>query len=430
MTPKEKYLQDRAALMEQAQNFANAGNMEEFMNVKAKIEELDTNFENAAQLQTEMEALNKANKIANLQDHSAGVSGTVMSSTSDSTLVEANDITNSVEYRKAFMNFVTNKTPMPDKFRNAAQEGSTQKADAGVLIPTVILERVIEKLETAGIILSRVTRTNFKAGVAIPKSTIKPVAEWVGEGTKGKRQKKVFGSINFSSHKLRCAISMSLEVEVLALSVFERNIMDSIAEAMLMSIEEGIIYGTGEGQPTGILSDKTEVVAGQSIGVTDITYDVLLEADAAVPTAYDRDAEWFMTKKTFTKFLGIKDADGQPIARVSVGLDGKPERVLLGRRVVENDYMPHFTEAEADEVFAFIFNMKDYAFNTAYATGITEYYDNDTEEKIKKAVMLADGNVLDNNSLVVLKKETAKAVATKGGKGLKADKVEEEAKAE
>ena len=39
------------------------------------------------------------------------------------------------------------------------------------------------------------------------------------------------------------------------------------------------------------------------------------------------------------KFVGMIDTNGQPIARVNYGINGRPERTLLGRTVVLNDYM-------------------------------------------------------------------------------------------
>ena len=38
---------------------------------------------------------------------------------------------------------------------------------------------------------------------------------------------------------------------------------------------------------------------------------------------------------------------------------------------------------------------------------IKQYEDNDTEDKITKAVMLVDGKVVDKNSLVTLTKKSA-----------------------
>ena len=50
----------------------------------------------------------------------------------------------------------------------------------GAVIPTTILNKIIEKMEAVGMILPLVTRTAYKGGVSIPTSTAKPVASWVG----------------------------------------------------------------------------------------------------------------------------------------------------------------------------------------------------------------------------------------------------------
>ena len=115
-----------------------------------------------------------------------------------------------------------------------------------------------------------------------------------------------------------------------------------------------------------------------------------------------------MTKTTFMKFIGMTDTNGQPIARINYGVDGKPERTLLGRRVICNDYMPSLgATIESDTVVAFLFNWSDYMFNTNYAMRTKTYEDDDTEDQVTKAVMICDGKTIDVNSLVTLTKKAA-----------------------
>ena len=142
----------------------------------------------------------------------------------------------------------------------------------------------------------------------------------------------------------------------------------------------------------------------------------LIDAEAALPLAYENNAKWCMTKKTFAAFAGMVDANGQPIARINYGIEGKVERVLLGRPVIlANDGVDTYSESlTAGKVFAFLFNFKDYTLNTNYAMTIKKYEDNDTEDTVTKAVMLVDGKVVDKNSLVTLAK---KAAATPGAGG-------------
>ena len=102
--------------------------------------------------------------------------------------------------------------------------------------------------------------------------------------------------------------------------------------------------------------------------------------------------------------MGMVDDDGQPIGRVNYGLGGKPERYLLGREVAISDKVSDFVASpSADTTFACIVTPKDYILNINLNLTVKEYEDNDTDSTIRKAIMLVDGKLVDNGSLVVLK---------------------------
>lgn len=312
------------------------------------------------------------------------------------------DPLDTMEYRRAFMAYALRGTPIPAEFR--ANAVSTT-ADNGAVIPTTILNKIIEKMEAVGMILPLVTRTAYKGGVSIPTSTAKPVASWVGEGTGSDKQKKTTGSITFAYHKLRCAVAVSLETDTMALSAFEATLINNVVEAMTKATEQAIISGTGSGQPKGILSET--VPEGQTIQSAAPSYADLVNAEAALPQAYENGAVWCMSKKTFMQYYGLIDETGQPVGRVNYGIAGKPERALLGRPVICCDYVPSVAAAAKGKAFAFLFNFKDYVLNTNYSMTVKKYEDNDTDDMVTKAIMLADGKVVDTNSLVVVAKSAA-----------------------
>ena len=139
-----------------------------------------------------------------------------------------------------------------------------------------------------------------------------------------------------------------------------------------------------------------------------LDYALLCQAEGALPEAYENGAVWLMSKKTFMEFEGMVDANGQPIARTNYTLSGKPERFLLGRPVVVNSYMPDYKgTVSGDMIFAAIFRMKDYALNYASQMTLKQYEDNQTDDTVLKAILLADGKVLDKSSLVTLTKKQA-----------------------
>ena len=307
--------------------------------------------------------------------------------------------TDSIEYRKAFMNYVLRGEKIPAELR---ADEVTYTSDIGSVIPETVLNRIVEKLEATGMILPLVTRTAYKGGLVVPTSSVKPVATWVAEGEGSDKQKKATGSITFAYHKLRCAVAVSLEVDTMALSVFETTLVNNVVEAMVKALEQAIISGDGVGKPKGILSETP--VDGQSLEVSEINYQTLVDAESALPLEYESGAVWCMTKRTFMSFVGMTDSNGQPIARVNYGINGRPERTLLGRSVVLSNYLDTFDTAEGGIPFAFMFNFSDYILNTNYQMGVKRYEDNETDDQVTRAVMLVDGKVVDKNSLVVLNK--------------------------
>lgn len=314
-----------------------------------------------------------------------------------------NDKFDSMAYRKAFMQYVCRGAKIPAEYRADAVSTTT---DVGATIPTTVLNQIVEKLESTGMILALVTRTAYKGGVSIPVSTVKPTATWVNEGAGSDKQKKNIkkdGMITFAYHKLRCAVAVSLEVDTMAISAFETLLINNIVEAMTKALEQAIISGDGAGKPKGILAETP--AEGQELDSAKPAYTDLIAAEAALPQAYENGAVWCMSKKTFMQYYGLTDTNGQPIGRVNYGIAGKPERTLLGRAVVCCDYVTSYADSmTANTVFAFLFNFKDYVLNTNYAMGVKKYEDNDTDDMVTKGIMLADGKVVDKNSLVTLKK--------------------------
>lgn len=307
-----------------------------------------------------------------------------------------------VEYRKAFQQYVTRGVAIPAETRD---DETTLTTDIGTVIPTVIINKIVEKLESTGMILPLVTRTAFAAGVSIPTSSVKPVATWVNEGASSDKQKKGTLNITFTHFKLRCEIAMSMEASSMALSAFEAAFVRQVVEAMTKAIEKAIVStADGTTSPKGILAETP--ATGQALAANALSYKLLVDAEAALPQAYEGEAVWCMTKKTFMGFIGMEDAEGNPIARVNYGIGGKPERTLLGRTVVLcGDYLDSFSATlTTNKIFAFIFNFADYVLNTVYNMGVQRKQDWDTEDMLTKAVMAVDGKVVDKNSLVTIKK--------------------------
>jgi len=351
----------------------------EIAEAKAQLEELDKEEEQPAEEQpAEEEKAERSAIPAEAEVRNAQVVSTFNLGGKE-TMENQN-----MEYRNAFMEYVLRGTPIPAELR---ADANTLTGDAGSVIPTHLVNEIIEKFDNVGMILPLITKTSYKAGVEIPTSSVKPVATWVSEGAGSDRQKKATGKITFAYYKLRCEISMSMEVGTMALSAFEAKFVENVAKAMTYAVENAVINGTGSGQPKGILTEAGATVEGA------LKYDKVCEVEGAIPVEYETGAKWCMNKKTFLKFVAMVDQAGQPIARVNYGIAGKAERTLLGRDVVISPYV-------ADDK-AFVFDFADYILNTIYDMGITKKQDWETEDLLTKAVMSVDGKVVDAGSLVI-----------------------------
>lgn len=311
------------------------------------------------------------------------------------------------EYRKAFMDYVT-RGAKSDILEFRAVTGL---GDIGAVIPTTILNRIVQKMEDVGRIWSRVTKTSVQGGVQIPVSTAKPVATWVSAGTMADKQKQtVSGTISFSYHKLQCRVAVELVAGTVAMPVFESTVANNVAEAMVKALDEAIISGTGVGQPLGIIND-TGIPAAQVVEVlaADFSkYKTWATLMGKVPRAYRsgvvlimNDADWN------THIVGMVDNNGQPVARVTYGLDGTIQERFLGREVIPTDLLPSIDTATAGDVVAILVRLEDYMVNSNMAITYRRYFDENTDEWISKATMIADGRLADPHGVVLIKKDDA-----------------------
>lgn len=402
---RQDYVDYRNQMLDEATQLLDDGKMDEYKAKLEDVETLDDEYTQYTEAKANVESMKGAVKVPNVLSNAshAGAKDGIVASVGD---IVKEDPTNSIEYRSAFMNYVLHGEKMAANFTNSDEVTTT--SDTGAVIPNTILNKIVEKMEKTGDILNKVTRTFYKGGATVPTSAAKPVATWTTERGKTDKQKKTLGSITFSYFKLKCVVAVSIAVDTVTLDVFERTLTSNIAEAMVKALEKAIIAGEGASanQPEGILSDAVEVVEGQKVEIAkgkDITFKNLCDAEGKLPAAYES-AEWYMTKSTyFNQIAAMTDTSGQPIARVNAGVSGKPEYRILGRPVnfVSSESMSDFSSTvSADTVVAFMFRMEDYILNTNLNVTVKRYEDHETDDQVTKAIMMADGKVVDNNSLV------------------------------
>jgi HK97 family phage major capsid protein len=368
---------------------------------------------NLDELEKELRDLdNEAKELRRRQEmaqkiQSGAVQARAVASTKPEGVEQRNeDPHDTMEYRRAFMEYVT-RGKKSDVLEFRADE-TTLPSDIGAVIPTTIINRIVEKMEEVGRIWSRVTKTSIQGGVEIPVSTAKPTAVWLAAGQVAEKQKKVVNAkISFSYHKLQVRVAVELVAGTVALPVFEATVADNIAEAMVKALDAAIISGTGTGQPLGIAnhnvpSSRVATLSPEEFG----KYETWPAVFAKVPRSYRSGVALIMNDADWHKYIvGMTDTTGQPIARVNYGLDGTIEERFLGREVIAvEDLLPSIDEADAGEVVGILVRLSDYMVNSNMAITYRRYFDENTDEWISKATMIADGKLADPNGVVLIKK--------------------------
>jgi len=196
---RDTYLAKRETLLNEARALIEQSDLNGYKAKKDEIEALDRQFDEEAQAQAALKALEGRQQnpqaVQNLMNLGGAVvtTGQMQPGTGEQT---PDDPLNSVEYRRAFMNYVAKGAAIPQNL--TGQNQVTKSTDAGALIPTIVVEKIIEKAKSLGTILSLVTKTNFPGGVKIPVSQARPTATWVAEGAGSDKQKLSIQDVVFA----------------------------------------------------------------------------------------------------------------------------------------------------------------------------------------------------------------------------------------
>jgi HK97 family phage major capsid protein len=320
---------------------------------------------------------------------------------------EPEDRFGTLEYRKAFMDYCRTGNITPELRANAM----TGTGDISAIIPSTILNEVIQKVTAYGQVFSRVRKLNVKGGLTIPILSLKPAATWIGESASSDKQKvQANTNISFSYYGLECKISTSLLADTVSLAGFENTVTDLITEAIVKALDSAVLNGTGTGRPLGITKDS-RVPAAQIVTLTAAEFGKWdawkKKIFAKMPLSYKAGAAFLMASGTFEGYIdGMVDSNGQPVGRVNYGITEGAQERFGGKEVVqvEDDIIAPYADAAVGDVVAVYCDLKNYGFNSNMQMTMYRYFDHDTNEWVDKAILIADGKLIDPNGVVIVKK--------------------------
>lgn len=213
----------------------------------------------------------------------------------------------------------------------------TTKADAGVMIPTTVWDRIIDQVIEICPIFERADRFRVKGKLVLPKydrenSSI--VMQYADEGTDADSGKVVLSQIELNGFLARALAKVSNSLINNTDFDIVGFVEAKMAQAIALFIEGELLKGTNkkvEGLST-IGEDMT--VEASSSG---ITVDDLMDTQDAVVDKYQANSIWIMNRKTRNAIRKLKDKEGQYL--LNRDLTAKWGYTLLGKDVYCSDAM-------------------------------------------------------------------------------------------
>ena len=407
---------------------------DEVRSINEKIEEIN---EEIADVKDELEAIAEDEKRAAAADNLESrqtppanatlVNGNVVGSYGTPAPAgqkrENTDPYATLEYRQAFMKYAQTGEAIPaNLYQRDGMPANTNTL--GATIPTTTLNEFINEVRKVyGNLYSKVRKLNIQGGVKIPISQLQATFKWITEDTVSPRQDggNIDQVVEFSFNTAEIRVSQTLLSSIVALDVFEREIVKIMMIAYLQAMDNGIVNGTGNGQMLGILNDPRIAATGNVVTMTATELNDWTawrkKFFAKLPLGY-RFGEFIFPLGTVDAYLEtMADANGNPIFRQATGLevnDGdsrNPNGRFFGREIalVEPDIIPDFDNAEVGDVIGIFWQPDEYAINTNMEFGMRRWFDEDRNEWVNKMLTIVDGKVLNPKGYWLIKKAADEA---------------------
>ena len=330
----------------------------------------------------------------------------------------------SMEYRTAFRDYI--QTGKADReilqFEQRTGDAVSAASDLGVLLPETVVQEIITGVgKVHGQLYDRVKKTNLKGGVKYPIGSFSATFNRITESTKSDRQDPggVTGYVSFGYKIGEIRLARTLLQAVLSVPVFEQEFAKTIVEAYVKAMDIEIMTGAeANNECVGILTEaaaqNSRIPAANIIEMSpnDMADWTKWQTKlfAKIPLAMRAENPQFaMTAATYeANIKTLKDDNDRPVyAETFNPVDGAERATFKGKEVVfvENDCLKDFDSASANQYFGMYWvPEKAYAINSNLEFTVVDYFDHETNQYVKKALVINDGKVLDGSYIYLLKK--------------------------
>ena len=339
---KEKYLEMRAALLDEAQNLINAGKIEEAAAKRAEIEKLDADFEEASKEQANLDALNiEDEKVTDMKNLSVSEGGLKA--------VEKLENKNPVNYEDVFAKVALQRDLNEDEVNlfnkmNPENVYTHNTTNTEILIPETVIGGIIDTMKELHPILADVVATRIKGTVKYVKRTDIPAgdADYYDEATPTADEENKFGELTLNGKELSKAVTVTWKLQAMAVADFIPFITRELGERMGVAKAKAFVKGKGDAKyPQGVVTAiEAEASTPQKVSykADGLTYKDITAAMAKIKSGYVSGAKIYANNATVWGTLAnLMDGQGRPlfIPDVTTGGVGR----IFGIPVMEEDAM-------------------------------------------------------------------------------------------
>lgn len=339
---REKYLEMRAAMLDEAQNLINEGKIEEAAEKRNEIEKLDADFEEASKEQANLDALNKEDeKVADMKNLSVEEGGLKA--------VDKIEKNNVVNYEEVFAKVALQRDLNEDEVNlfnqmNPENVYTHSTTNTEVVIPETVIGGIIDTMQELHPILADVSTTNIKGTVKYVKRTAIPAGDgdYYDEATAVADEENTFGELTLNGKELAKAVTVTWKLQAMAVADFIPFITRELAERMGAAKAKAFVRGEGDAEyPQGVVTAiEAEASTPQKVAykADGLTYKDITAAMAKIKSGYVNGSKIYANNATVWGTLAnLMDGQQRPlfIPDVTTGGVGR----IFGIPVMEEDAM-------------------------------------------------------------------------------------------
>lgn len=245
---REKYLEDRKALIDEAQQMIDSSNMENYDAKLGEITALDQRFEDEAKKQANLNALMGSAVGGNMENAAVTAMGSVIGSANLGGSADRTDLLASEEYKSAFLKHMAGRDSEMTQLENEAFVHTTTTTTAP--LPTTMLNQIWDLVYGEHHIMEDINiyRTGTIMEVVKHTAIAQGAAKSVAENTANDDEENTFVKVTLSGKDFSKHVDISYAMAAMSLDALEqylvteisRGIGEALAEDVVTSIESGI----------------------------------------------------------------------------------------------------------------------------------------------------------------------------------------------